>query len=207
MPWHTVKQGEDLKKILGRHYGFMPNSRVMEHPENRELFSSRDGIILNEGDRVFIPEMEAGRQSVNSDSSHRFIFRGMRKLQLTLKEDDDSPMANKDYRLMVDGKWLEGQTDGEGKLQEMVPCYAEKAKLVIDGSEIEIDIAHLDPIDTVTGVQARLSNLGYLSGEVDGKGGERTRAALKQFQAKYKLEETGEITDETRAKLKEVYGT
>ncbi len=207
MPWHTVKQGEDLKKILGRHYGFMPNSRVVDHPDNRELFDSRDAVILNEGDRIFIPEMEVGEQSVSSESTHRFVFKGMRKLQLELKEDDESPMANKDYRIFVDGTWLEGQTDSDGKLVKMVPYYAEKATLVIDGSEIEVDIAHLDPIETVKGVQARLSNLGYICGEVDGEAGEKTRAALVKFQEDNDLEATGELTDETRAKLKEIYGT
>ena len=59
----------------------------------------------------------------------------------------------------------------------------------------------LDPMETVTGVQARLNNLGFCCGKVDNVVGPRTRAALRAFQSSENLEVTGEVDDATRSKL------
>ena len=50
-------------------------------------------------------------------------------------------------------------------------------------------------------LQQRLIDLGYLSGSADGAFGERSQAALKQFQAMHGVEATGLPDDETREVL------
>ncbi len=75
-------------------------------------------------------------------------------------------------------------------------------------------IGRLDPIleDApdrwcVAGVQARLNNLGFESGPVDGVKGPVTKAAIKRFQRRFKLVEDGIAGPVTQAKLKEVHDT
>jgi peptidoglycan hydrolase-like protein with peptidoglycan-binding domain len=69
-----------------------------------------------------------------------------------------------------------------------------------------LQIGFLDPIDELSGVQARLNNLGFDSGEVDGLNGPRTRAAVKSFQKKHGLVVDGIAGPKTKAQLKRVYG-
>lgn len=57
------------------------------------------------------------------------------------------------------------------------------------------------------GVQARLRNLGYNVGPVDGRFGPRTSRALAAFQADHGLEVSGHSDATTRDKLVEVYGS
>ena len=61
-------------------------------------------------------------------------------------------------------------------------------------------------VDTVKGVQARLSNLGYDPGPIDGIVGPRTRAAVRRFQQEHDLKVDGIAGPNTQAKLDEIYG-
>jgi peptidoglycan hydrolase-like protein with peptidoglycan-binding domain len=57
----------------------------------------------------------------------------------------------------------------------------------------------------MTGVQARLNNLGYNTGPVDGIQGPRTTEAIREFQEKYGLKVDGVVGPITRGKLVEVH--
>jgi N-acetylmuramoyl-L-alanine amidase len=72
-------------------------------------------------------------------------------------------------------------------------------------------IGHLNPLlntddDGCSGAQARLVNLGYGTGEIDGEMGSMTQAALREFQADHGLEVTGELDQATIARLAEKHG-
>jgi hypothetical protein len=64
----------------------------------------------------------------------------------------------------------------------------------------------LDPVHCVSGIQARLNNLGHKAGTVDGIRGPITTAALKEFQRKHDLAVDGIPGPITQAKLEEVHG-
>jgi N-acetylmuramoyl-L-alanine amidase len=64
----------------------------------------------------------------------------------------------------------------------------------------------LDPVNTPTGVQARLTNLGLDCGKIDGIIGPRTRLALERFQIKHNLEPTSELDDATLSRLESIHG-
>ena len=53
---------------------------------------------------------------------------------------------------------------------------------------------------------SELNNLGFSCGPEDNLYGLRTRSALQLFQRKYQLEATGEINEETRARILEIHG-
>jgi peptidoglycan hydrolase-like protein with peptidoglycan-binding domain len=74
----------------------------------------------------------------------------------------------------------------------------------------QLQIGHLDPVDDsseskplITGIQARLNNLGYHCGPVDGIMGPKTKMALQRFQSKamQRKDPDGEPDDDTRRAL------
>jgi len=214
MPYHKVKQGEDIKKILkGPKYGMMRISKVLNDPKNAHLFKDqdkeRDAAILNPGDEFFIPEKELGEESGQTDQRHRFRLKRQRKLILIIKNADGEPFSYEDYKLKIDGEgddWIEGTTDGEGRLEQNIALDSEEGELHIAGHVWPISVAHLDPITTVSGVQARLNNLGFNAGPVDGKNGPKTKAAVKRFQKSRDITVDGIVGPQTRKHLKDAYG-
>jgi putative peptidoglycan binding protein len=66
--------------------------------------------------------------------------------------------------------------------------------------EYELALGTLDPIDTDSGVNGRLRGLGYHFE------GDDPEAAIRAFQKKEQLDETGAMDDQTREKLKEKFG-
>jgi N-acetylmuramoyl-L-alanine amidase len=120
------------------------------------------------------------------------------------------PRANASYRLCVDGVWTSGTTKSDGLIECSIPPNAMEARLVLDpGTAKEtvtlLKLGHLDPVEEVSGVQARLNNLGFSCGPVDGVLGPRTRRALKGFQGSAGLEATGDLDDKTRQKLRQTH--
>jgi peptidoglycan hydrolase-like protein with peptidoglycan-binding domain len=99
-------------------------------------------------------------------------------------------------------------TDGEGALEIAIRPDAARALIILgDGTDDPIDLClgALDPADSVTGVQARLTNLGVDVGPVDGILGPLTTAGIAEFQRQRGLPETGEIDEATSTKLAEVH--
>ena len=123
--------------------------------------------------------------------------------------EDNEPRANESYTLIVDGNLLSGTTDDDGRLEQTVPPDAKKAKLLVGEAQDEyiLNLGHVAPVDEVAGVQARLNNLGFYSGKLDGVLGPETKAALKCFQIKYELSESGELDEVTKNKLLDVHGS
>jgi peptidoglycan hydrolase-like protein with peptidoglycan-binding domain len=78
-------------------------------------------------------------------------------------------------------------------------------KLFVNGFEFPLKLRHLDPANTVTGIQQRLANLGYDPGPIDGILGPETRAALANFQLDYGLPRTGQPDEDTIKALRSVH--
>jgi len=120
---------------------------------------------------------------------------------------DGQPLANKRYSLRIGSQQRKGTTDGDGRLKEPIEPSDEKGVLSLEDPIVEWDlrIGHLDPVTEVSGVQARLNNLGHQCGEPDGVVGARTRAALRQFQSRHGLKPTGAIDAATSKALRRAH--
>ena len=128
-------------------------------------------------------------------------------LNLLFKDSTDEPLARMPFRLVLKGQDpVLGLTDEKGRLSLEVPAGTEKATLFFLHRRFELELDTLPNVEEVAGAQERLNLLNYFAGRVDGDLGARTRNALKSFQKKYDLEETGELDETTLRSLKEAFG-
>ncbi len=76
-----------------------------------------------------------------------------------------------------------------------------------EGCVWDLDITNLRSVDETEGVQARLNNLGYIAGAVDGELAYLTKSAIRSFREEFGMSPTDEdLDDETRTRIKKEYG-
>ncbi len=211
---HTVRQGECLSSIA-RSYGFEDWRFIYWHPTNDEFRQKRPNPnVIYPGDELFIPDPE-GESPCATDQKHTFeLKRDSTLLRLLLDDSNDRPITDAPYTLAIGPLApLEGKTDGEGRLEHEIPPETVTAILNVypAGKKNppivwELSVGSLDPVEQVKGFQARLNNMAYESGPVDGIQGPLTTGAVKRFQTKQKIQVDGIVGPQTRGKLKEVHG-
>lgn len=208
MPIHTVTQGECLSSIAKK-YGFAQWKTLYDHPENAELKKQRKNpSLLLPGDGVWIPEKEQKEVECAAGQKHRFTVKSPKALfRVVLKDGSGEHYGNKKYELTVGDRTWKGTTDGKGLVEQKIEQDAAEAQLVVwlddkTSHAWTLRLGHLDPAETVSGAQARLRNLGYDAGPIDGQPGPKLEAALRAFQKKNGLSETGTLDDATKDKIR-----
>ena len=201
---YKVKQGDCLSSIAVEH-GFFPDT-VWNHDQNRELRACRpDPNVLEDGDRIFIPDKRLGSQTAASEETHRFRRKGVPELLRLQLEEGGEARASLEFRIVIDGKIERGFTDDKGWLECSIPANARTAELLIGESEsYTIKLGHLDPVDSREGLVARLCNLGHLSAA--NPGDEEIALAIAAFQKEHKLATTGETDAALQDKLVAAHG-
>lgn len=210
MPDYTVKQGDCISSIA-REHGFFWQT-LWDHPNNAQLKAKRKNPnVLLTGDVVFVPDKSGKQEAGATECRHRFVKKGEpAKLRLQLLEND-SPRANEPYVLDIDGQLFSGNTDAQGSIEHPIPPNANKGNLTVgvapNQQKFVLQLGDVDPVDEVSGIQARLSNLGFYYDAVDGVMSPATQTALSRFQRKHGLPATGQADSATRAKLVQVHGS
>lgn len=213
---HTVEQGETMISIALAH-GFSDWKKVWEHEGNAGLRDEReDPQVLHPGDEVSIPELEVKRVELETDTVHYFVRKTpTAPFSLTLLDEFGDPRAGCRYLLEVEELEFEQTVPDDGVISHELPVTAQVGVLTVfldDDDEDEelfleypIQLGHLDPIEELSGVQARLRLLGYAIAEIDGKASEDTTRAILEFQLQHMEREekdaTGELDDDTRAAI------
>jgi hypothetical protein len=205
---HVVKQGEHLS-LIAESYGFVSSDTIWMHPDNadlRELRSSPN--VLFAGDELAIPDKQQKQVECSTGSLHRFVL-DESEVRLRLRFLDLARQPIPEAQAQADfGTPDAEQTDGDGLLTILVGRSERGGRVVLERGPVDVFIGHLDPVEEETGVRGRLSNLGYLIGEIeDADDVEELSFALEEFQADYELAVTKEIDDATRAKLVEIHGS
>jgi hypothetical protein len=212
--YYTVEQGDHLSKIA-KDNGFTDYTVIWDHPNNADLKKLRQNPnVLFPGDQVFIPEMEQKNESGNTDKRHTFVVnKKTLKLVLFLEDILEKPIAGAPCALLVEDQLFQLTSDAKGKIEKEIPLDAKQGTLVIRGDQtpfrdeiIPIKIGDLDPVDQITGQVARLNNLGYFAGELDGSDADAFESAVEEFQCDHGLTIDGDCGPKTQAKLKEVHG-
>jgi N-acetylmuramoyl-L-alanine amidase len=206
---HTVEQGETMASIASA-FGFLNFETLWNDPENAELKKlRRDPQVLFPGDVVVIPDKEGKKAAINAGTNHTFrVTRKALNVRVALLDLKRRPRANVDVSVGVEGEESRKKTDGDGKIEVPVKASTRKVGLLAPEGELSLAVGVLDPVDQVSGWQARLQNLGYFLGEVgDESNVDESNFALRLFQADEGLGVTGEADDATRGKLVEVHGS
>lgn len=207
MASYRVQQGDCLSNLAKR-YG-VEWKTIWDHPQNQALRGKRkDPNILLPGDVLFIPERELRWEQAKTTARHVFVVRPPKvKVRLRILEEG-KPVAGAPFTLTVDGVEIKsGSTDGAGRLEAEVDADARVAHVEMPEQKklYVLKLGHLDPIHETRGLQARLRQLGFYAGEVDGDYGERTELAVWGFQMQQGISATGRADDATLAALEKVY--
>ena len=224
---YKVKQGDTISAIAKKNK--VPAKKILD--KNAKTLEAREsGDILLTGDELDIPAPEEKDESLKLEATNRFYidqehgeikicFQKYNKPRKNLKYTpffENSGISNKSFSLDGNGIALHEIDHDEkiGKIDlkpEEDSGYSEE--------KYTLKIGELDPIDTLSGIQARLKNLGYYfekaqsfpksSAEKPYKEEEmdlETKNALAIFQIENELEPTGIFDDKTKEKLKVMHG-
>ena len=206
---HVVKDGECISMLAAEHG--LKTDDIFDHPDNSELKAvRRNPNVLLPRDRVAIPKLELKNQPAVTDANHPFVLVGEPVfLQIQIK-DQDKPVTNEPFVLTVEGVTTEGVTDGSGKIKIQIPPTATAGFLTVGPPDnllqMNLKLGTLHPVESNTGVQQRLQNLGFDCGKIDGIVGPLTRGSIRAFQKTFGLDEDGILTPEVRDLLRQKHG-
>lgn len=223
-PMYTVKQGDYLAKIAKKH-GLSGWEKIYDHEQNKEFKAKRPNPnIIYPGDKIFIPDKDPREENCRTEVKHTFRLKTEKvKINLEMTDPAGEPLSMAKYELKTKGKKQNTYTktidDDRNSLQagivkEEISLDEEDGVLKIwindededHDYEYQLKFGHLDPIDEVAGVQARLNNLGFECGKADNNKGPKTEAAIKEFQEEYGLKVDGIAGNKTQNRIKERYG-
>ena len=213
--WYTVKQGDCLASLAVRH-GLPDWRAIYNHPQNGPLQQKRPNPnVIAPGDRAYIPDRESQSKDAVVDQRNTYkLARDKTTLRVVVADEDGQPYQQVEYQLTIGEETFTGRTDGEGMVRQVIDAQATSGVLKVMWPDAplrqctwQLKLGHLDPASEISGVQARLNNLGYPAGPVDGILGPVTRAAVRAFQDKYQLTVDGDPGPNTQAKLEEVHGS
>ncbi|RLT96862.1 peptidoglycan-binding protein [Ketobacter sp.] len=190
---HIVQQGENLFTIARQHK--IANWRdIYFHDANAAFRKKRPNPnIICAGDEIQIPQTESKSVTVRTGAHHVFyVDRETQKLTLRLLDESGRPKSKVPAELSINGnkKPVVSGTDGTLKLEVDDPnvkvmhldVFADP-DMTEPSHRFELQLAHLDPADTLAGLQARLNSLGHDCGVVDGIYGRRTKEGIMSYQA------------------------
>lgn len=220
MKQYIIQQGDTLLKIA-KQFGMSSSKALYMHSSNADFRKLRpDPNLIFPGDQITIPDDKTSVFSGLPDRRHVFVYSesGASEkewLRLAMKDSDGQSVSGIRATLVTSGQSLESIESEEGVLEfDLTNIREWQGELQIFSAEestepshrFQLQFAHLDPIDTISGIQARCNNLGFDCGTVDGHLGENTRCGVRAFQVAQGLTDDGEPGPKTQASLQKAYG-
>lgn len=213
---HTVKQGETLTRIA-KQYSYSSWKSIYYDPSNSEFQKLRPNPdLIFPGDKINIPDIKPRKMTVGATRQHVFcVKREGEYFRLKIQNRKGESWTGKKVVLDADGDMQEFTLDESGIVEfNLGDKELSNAKLDVytdddidyPSHSIELKLGHLDPVEELSGVQARCNALGFDCGVVDGLNGKNTEKGVKAFQKAHGLVVDGIAGPNTKKKLKEVYG-
>lgn len=208
---HAIRNGDHVVRLayMGGHSSV---DGVWQHSNNAELREARpDPGVLAEGDVVHVPDAPPRSfDRLATRRKHRLVVElPQAKLRVVLQRSGGVAYAGVMCRISVDGEQHRVTTDAHGCLEFEIGPQTRTVDLVFADEFVQLAVAHLQPVDTVVGVHARLENLGYRPGALDGNTPvDRVawRGAVEEFQCDHGLVVDGEVADASRQALLSAHG-
>lgn len=210
---YEVREGDTMSSIAAAH-GFFWET-LWNDEANAALKAARQPEVLYPGDRVTIRARVPKRVAAATGRRHVFRRRGVpSRVSLKVVLSDGTVLGGKRYTLTVADRSYEGLTGEDGTVEHWVSSVATEGTFCVwpahpllpEVLTWTLAIGNLDPVPSITGLQARLRNLGYDCGEEEGEAGPETAAALRRFQRDHDLEPTGVFDEATKAALRDDFG-
>ncbi len=213
---YIIQQGDTLTRIALKN-GLNSAEDIYNHPANKTFKDKRPNPnVIYPGDQITLPEASATPFAGSVDKTHQFVLKPPKEtFEVIIKNDEGEVWTGKRAVLTVGEQTLDQTLDDSGLLSvELHKLNEKEATLEIyldEESEepshtMEIQLAHLDPIDTISGVQGRCNNLGFDCGAVDGEMGPLTQEGIKAFQQHHQLDVDGKLGPKTQDTLQQAYG-
>ena len=206
--YYQIRQGDHVSRIATA-FGFTGHNGIWNHPNNADLKSARQTPhVLLPGDKLFIPDRETREEPRPTDKRHQFVaHRDSLMLLIALQDNDFEPISGANCELRVESDTVTRATDSSGLLQKPIKSTDANGSLVVSLIHVAFRIGDLDPVEYITGQQARLNNLGYAAGSVEAKlYSDQMRSAVEEFQCDHNLPVDGICGRATQDKLKEIHG-
>jgi N-acetylmuramoyl-L-alanine amidase len=211
---YTVRQGDCLSSIAAQ-FGFASYLTIYDAPENADFKRKRPNPnLIYPGDVLVIPDKGDKKIAVASGAKHRFTLK-VKPTWLRLKVKLDDPHR---YLLEVGAASFRGKTDGSSTIEHPIDPQERRGAIRLwpdaDGAPDDppddaicwtLQLGSLDPVEEVSGVQGRLSNLGYYDGPTSGTLDDRTEAAIRWFQEDEGMDVTGVVDDALKGKLADLH--
>jgi N-acetylmuramoyl-L-alanine amidase len=218
---YQAQAGDCISSIAYEH-GFFWKT-LWNHGSNAALKAKRkDQNVLMTGDIVHIPDLTVRKEPGATETTHKFMLKGVPEiLKMVLLDANHKPRANLDYTIVIEGNSRRGKTDGNGRIKESIPPNAKSGKLIIPQFPAEnghpmparpkkhviiLQLGNLNPLSAVSGLKARLANLGFYRGPIDENLDAAAKRAISAFQTKKGLPVTGVADNATLAAIKKVHG-
>jgi hypothetical protein len=222
VPQDYEVQPGDCVSSIGFTSGFFWKT-LWNHPSNAALKTKRKNPnVLMPGDIVHIPDLTVKKQPGATEMKHKFKLKGVPEIfRMKLLDAFHKPRAHLDYKILIENVWRRGTTDANGQLKESIPPDAMTGKLIVaapgdkNGKPIPgkpkfqvmmLQLGNLNPLSEVSGIKARLTNLGFYMGPIDDDPGDDLTRAIRSFQRRKGLPVTGLADDATKSKLLKIHG-
>ncbi|MDN3378500.1 MULTISPECIES: peptidoglycan-binding protein [unclassified Pseudoalteromonas] len=208
---HTVVQGDTLLRIA-RQYGFRTSAGLYNHPSNAEFKALRpDPNLIFPGDVIIIPPKSKIHATKNT-----FVVRNEKEyFRLQIIHEDGDDITGKRIVLNIGSQIIDTVLPSDGlvevelnendTLTAQVDLYL-KEEQSSPSETFTAQVGQLDPVDTLSGVQARCNSLGFDCGKVDGVNDTKTKAGVREFQQAQQLQVDGIAGPVTKSRLVYVYG-
>jgi hypothetical protein len=170
---YVIQQGDHLAKLAYK-FGFNADT-VWKDPKNAQLRRqgqlSPDPNILNPTDMLYIPDSKPlTTHSLTLGTTNVFVADAPPTVTLTHRfiGDDASIYAFKACVVQELDHLTGLMTDENGVLTFQAPVTLDSATVVFTetGESWALCIGHLDRINTLSGIFQRLTNLGYMAGDL-----------------------------------------
>jgi hypothetical protein len=217
---YVVRQGESLGTLAQRD-GFDPDV-VWNDPTNDDLRSKRtDPMVLAPSDIIYLPDPSAPANGTTLQTGAENAFTATPRpplhARLILVDETGAPLAGQ--TVVVEGADpgappSKSEADGSVVIDFPYGQTSIRIQLPDAGLELVAQRAFLDPVTEPSGLEQRLSALGLLPTlpaihDPDAAAivaQEYQEAAIRAFQKKAGLPETGQIDDATQRALVDAHG-